>query len=144
MLQIENSDGHFHDKGHNGFTWASRLSLILGVGCAIHCALTPVVMIALPFLGSFLSNEYLEWTIIISSFALGVLSLWHGYKKHHHSSKALIIFLVFFGLFIAGHLLESIRLVGMALIVTGSLGLVYAQWVNYKLNQSTACHLKHH
>jgi hypothetical protein len=69
----------------------------IGIGaslaCAIHCALLPLFFSSLPLLGiNILHNFKFEFGMICVSFAIGAYSLYHGYKKHHHSYKPIILF----------------------------------------------------
>ena len=62
----------------------------LGIGaslaCAIHCALLPLFLSSLPLFGvNIINNESFEAGMILLAFAIGSYSLYHGYRKHHHS-----------------------------------------------------------
>jgi hypothetical protein len=75
----------------------------IGIGtslaCAIHCALLPLFFSSLPLLGiNVLHNPNFEFGMILLSFAIGAYSLYHGYKKHHHSFKPIILFSIGIGL----------------------------------------------
>ncbi|HYC30270.1 MAG TPA: MerC domain-containing protein [Chitinophagaceae bacterium] len=69
----------------------------LGIGtslaCAIHCALLPLFLTSLPILGwDIIDNVLFEYVMIFLALAIGSFSLWHGYRKHHHSLRPLAIF----------------------------------------------------
>ena len=69
----------------------------IGIGaslaCAIHCALLPLFFSSLPLLGiNILHNPQFELGMILLSFAIGAYSLYHGYKKHHHSFAPILLF----------------------------------------------------
>lgn len=70
----------------------------LGIGaslaCAIHCALLPLFMSSLPLFGiNIINNEAFEAGMILLAFCIGTYSLYHGYKKHHHSVLPFILFI---------------------------------------------------
>ncbi|MBN8687392.1 MAG: MerC domain-containing protein [Chitinophagales bacterium] len=72
----------------------------LGIGaslaCAIHCALLPLFFTSLPLFGfNIIHHLGFEIGMIGLSLAIGLYSLWHGFRKHHHS-------LLPIGLFVAG------------------------------------------
>jgi len=72
----------------------------LGIGaslaCAIHCALLPLFFTSLPLFGfNIIHHLGFEIGMIGLSLAIGMYSLWHGFRKHHHS-------LLPIGLFVAG------------------------------------------
>ena len=69
----------------------------LGVGaslaCAIHCALLPLFLSSLPLFGiNIIHNTGFEVGMIVLAFGIGSYSLYHGYKKHHHSLLPLSLF----------------------------------------------------
>jgi hypothetical protein len=70
---------------------------VLGVGaslaCAIHCALLPMFLTSLPLFGTdIIENIGFEIGMIILALCIGSYSLYHGYKKHHHSLLPLSLF----------------------------------------------------
>jgi len=69
------------------------IGISASLACAIHCALLPLFFSSLPLLGiNILHNYQFEFGMILVSFAIGAYSLYHGYKKHHHSFKPIILF----------------------------------------------------
>ncbi|MBK5269792.1 MAG: MerC domain-containing protein [Bacteroidia bacterium] len=69
------------------------MGIAASVACAIHCALLPLFLSSLPLFGiNIINNIYFEVGMILLALAIGTYSLYHGYKKHHHSQLPLIIF----------------------------------------------------
>lgn len=69
------------------------LGITTSIACAIHCALLPLVVTSLPLFGiNIIDNAAFEYGMIGLAFVIGVYSLWHGYKKHHHSKTPILIF----------------------------------------------------
>ena len=69
------------------------LGVATSMACAIHCAILPFLLTSLPVFGiNIIDNVLFEYFMIFLAFAIGFYSLWHGYKKHHHSFTPLIIF----------------------------------------------------
>jgi hypothetical protein len=71
---------------------------MLGIGtslaCAIHCALLPLFLTSLPLFGiNLIHHTAFEITMIAIALAIGSFSLYHGYKKHHHSLVPIFIFI---------------------------------------------------
>ena len=69
----------------------------LGIGaslaCAIHCALLPLLLSSLPLFGiNIIHNIGFEIGMILLALTIGSYSLYHGYKKHHHSLLPLSLF----------------------------------------------------
>ena len=76
------------------FNW-DGLGIATSLACAIHCALLPLLLTSLPILGiDIVNNVPLEYFMIFLAMCIGLYSLWHGYRKHHHSLIPLIIFLI--------------------------------------------------
>ena len=74
---------------------------VLGVAaslvCAIHCALLPLVFTSLPIFGiNVIENTVFEIIMVVLAFAIGICSLYHGWKKHHHNLVPIIVFLLGF------------------------------------------------
>ena len=69
----------------------------LGIGaslaCAIHCAIMPLFFTSLPLFGvNIIHNLWFEASMIGLSIAIGTYSLWHGFRRHHHSFQPLFLF----------------------------------------------------
>ena len=88
----------------------------IGIGaslaCAIHCALLPLFFSSLPLLGiNILHNTSFELGMIVLSFFIGAYSLYHGYKKHHHSYKPIILFTIGIALMLSRLVFRNIEIV---------------------------------
>ena len=60
-----------------------RLGATGSLMCAVHCALTPVLLAALPAAGlSFLFADGVEWTLVCFVTLLGVANLGWSYRRH--------------------------------------------------------------
>jgi len=101
------------------------------VACAIHCAVLPLILSSLPLFGiNIIENQGFEFLMIALAFVVGVYSLYHGRKKHHHSYYPMVIFAAGIGLLFIKSLLHSHSL--MLLLPAVSL-VVIAHYLNYKL-----------
>lgn len=113
------------------------------VGCAIHCALLPLIAGTLPIFGiNIIHNSYFEWGMIVLAFVVGAYSLYHGYIKHHRNTfpvllfSAGFIFLVLKQFFLQQEYLFLI--IAVCLIISAHL-------VNYRYcKQSKVCNSPHH
>lgn len=110
--------------------------------CAIHCAVMPLFVTALPLLGlSFLASEPVEWTLLLCSALLGTLALVVGYRQHRSASifGVLGVALV---LLVGGRLAEEggVEGWGQAFMVAGGLTMMGAHLINRKLCRAcSAC-----
>src|SRR5690606_249209 len=84
--------------GNFALAMGRKLNLdIVGIGaslaCAIHCAILPLFLNSLPLFGmNIIENQAFEYSMIALTFIIGGISLFHGYKKHHHSRMPFMIF----------------------------------------------------
>ena len=70
------------------------LGVAASLACAIHCALLPLVFTSLPIFGiNVIENTVFEIIMVVLAFAIGICSLYHGWKKHHHNLAPFIVFL---------------------------------------------------
>ncbi len=109
--------------------------------CAIHCAVVPIIITSLPFLGlSFLSNPLIEWGMIILAIVLGFYAIGISYLNKHHKLLPVILLLLGFIIIITGHLFTT----GwhQAIVVpTGGLFIATSHIYNIKFNGQ--CHSAH-
>jgi hypothetical protein len=69
------------------------VGIVTSLACAIHCALLPLLLSSLPLFGiNILNNIYFEAGMITLAFFIGSMSLYHGFRKHHHHWMPLAIF----------------------------------------------------
>ena len=111
------------------------LGIATSVACAIHCALLPLVLTALPIFGiNIIHNYFFEWGMIALAFGVGTYSLIHSYIKHHQNKFPLILFFsgfVFLILKQVFHQYEFFFLVPAVILI------VYAHVLNFKYCRHT-------
>ena len=101
------------------------------VACAIHCAVLPLILSSLPLFGiNIIENHGFEFIMIALAFIVGVYSLYHGRKKHHHSFYPMLLFAAGISLLFIKSMLHSHSL--MLLLPAVSL-VVIAHYLNFKL-----------
>ncbi len=106
----------------------------LGIGaslaCAIHCALLPLFLSSLPLFGiNIIHHTGFEVGMILLALAVGTYSLWHGYRKHHHS---LIPLSLFFTGFISLVLKQFFIQYENWLLVPAVLFIITAHFLNFR------------
>ena len=111
--------------------------------CAVHCAIMPIVLTALPLIGlGFLAHAATEWTLIGLSLALGISSLCLGFRQHRRR-RALIVLAVGFAMLAAGRIAEAHESgnLGVGLVVLGGLLVAGAHGINRRLcHACRVCH----
>lgn len=73
------------------------LGITASLACAIHCALLPILFTTLPVFGiNIIENKIFEISMVVFAFVIGIYSLYHGWRKHHHRLLPITVFLVGF------------------------------------------------
>ncbi len=107
------------------------------LACAIHCALLPLVITSLPIFGiNIIENKAFEIFMVVLAFAVGIYSLYHGWKKHHHN---LLPMLVFFAGFVFLVLKLFFTEYENWLLVPAVTGIISAHIINFR-----ACKIHNH
>jgi MerC mercury resistance protein len=69
------------------------IGITTSLACAVHCALLPLFLTSMPLFGfNIINNTIFEAGMILLAFCIGSYSLYHGYRKHHHSPVPLALF----------------------------------------------------
>lgn len=119
------------------------LGIATSVGCAIHCAVLPVVASTLPVFGiNIIHNSVFEWGMIALAFVVGSYSLFHGYIKHHRNNFPVLLFSAGFIFLILKQFFSHQEYLFLAFAV----GLIIsAHILNFKYcRQSKVCNSPHH
>jgi MerC mercury resistance protein len=78
--------------GKSKINW-DAIGISASLACAVHCALLPLFLTSLPLFGiNIIHNFFFEGGMVLLAFCIGVYSLYHGYRKHHHSGTPLALF----------------------------------------------------
>ena len=119
-----------------------RMGVTASALCAVHCALVPIFITALPLLGlEFLANDWVEITMIAVSAILGTLSLSLSYRKQHRKLLPFIVLITGFILISIGHF-SGFQSLEPILIPAGGIIVAAAHVVNWKLNNACT-HTQH-
>jgi hypothetical protein len=106
------------------------LGIVTSVACAIHCAVLPLLISSLPLFGiNIIDNVYFEYFMIVSAFLIGIYSLYHGFKKHHHSYFPLIIFSIGFVLLFAKQVWHKQQ---VWLLIPAVILIITAHFINFR------------
>lgn len=106
------------------------LGIVASVACAIHCAILPLLATSLPLLGvELIDNVGFEYFMIGVAFCIGAYSLYHGWKKHHHSLVPILVFSSGFALLFAKQIWHEWQL---WFLVPAVLLIVIAHLINYR------------
>jgi len=100
--------------------------------CAIHCAVVPLIITALPLIGlGFLANPWFEWGMILLALIIGASAVSLSYIRVHQKLLPLILLSTGFAIIITGHLFITGWIEGI-IVPLGGLTIAAAHFVNYK------------
>ncbi|HRD58704.1 MAG TPA: MerC domain-containing protein [Ferruginibacter sp.] len=121
------------------FNW-DAIGIATSVICAIHCAFLPILATVLPALSG-VHNHIFEWGMIVLAFVVGIYSLRHGFKKHHHNKLPYILFGLGFALLITKQFFHEYEIY---FLLPAVILIVTAHFKNFKLSRHKNCHSAHH
>jgi divalent metal cation (Fe/Co/Zn/Cd) transporter len=114
---------------NNKINW-DALGITASLACAIHCALLPLFFTSLPVFGvNVIENSLFEIIMVFFAFVVGTYSLYHGFKKHHHSLVPMIVFSVGFVFLILKLFFVQYE---NWLLVPAVSGIIFAHFINYR------------
>ena len=107
------------------------------VACAIHCAVLPLLISSLPIFGiNIIFFFAFEYFMILLAFAIGSVSLAHGYRKHHRSYMPVLLFTIGILLLFAKQLWHEYQ---FWLLPFAVIFIVSAHIRNFRLSRESAC-----
>jgi hypothetical protein len=106
------------------------LGIAASVACAIHCAVLPLIMSSLPILGiNIINNFWFEIFMILLAMGIGLHSLTHGFKKHHHRVLPIIVFIIGISLLLVKQIFHQYQI---WFLVPAVILIVSAHYINYR------------
>lgn len=116
-----------------------KLGIFLSSLCAIHCLVTPLLVLALPVMGEFFEQEWVHLAMALFVVPVGLFAFWSGYK-HHRQQKVFALGVLGLsmvgGASVAPH--EWVEFWGTDIItVIGSIFLIVAHVLN---RRACLCH----
>jgi uncharacterized membrane protein len=107
------------------------LGIAASVACAIHCAILPILLTSLPILGvNIINNIWFEIGMILLATAIGVYSLRHGFKKHHHNIFPIVLFIGGIGMLILKQIFHAHQLI---FLIPALVLIISAHFKNFQL-----------
>ncbi len=106
------------------------MGVTVSIACAIHCAILPLAISSLPLFGiNIIENEFFEYGMIALAFLVGSYSLYHGFKKHHHSWIPFILFTIGMFFLVIKQIFHNLHLY---LLIPAVVFIILSHFLNYK------------
>lgn len=120
------------------FNW-DALGISASLACAIHCALLPLFLQTLPIFGyNIIDNIFFEMFMICLAASIGLYSLYHGWRKHHHKTAPILLFCGGMVLLFSKQIWHEQQ---VWFLVPAVILIVTAHYTNFRLIRKTAsCH----
>lgn len=113
------------------------LGIAASLACAIHCAVLPLLISSLPVFGTdIIDNSFFEYLMIAVAMAVGLHSLWHGYRKHHGRIAPMMIFGTGMVLMLLKQLFHSHQLY---FLIPAVVAIVVAHLYNFQMCKKAGC-----
>ena len=112
-----------------------RAGILVSVACAVHCAILPLLLAAMPIVGlSRLLDDRVEWAFVISTAVIGGAAHVRAYRRDHRHAAPGVIFVAGFSLVLGARLilLEEDWL-GPAAVALGGLLAAASHYANLRL-----------
>lgn len=114
-----------------------KIGMCTSIFCGIHCLITPILLIWLPFAGlAFLETKGFELGLLILSIFIATLSLVFSFFKRHRNSFPLVLAGIGFVFFISGKVIE-LEIIEILFSVIGGGFIVLAHYRNIRLVKKT-------
>jgi hypothetical protein len=114
-----------------------KLGMFLSTLCAIHCLVTPLLILALPVMGEAFESHWVHLSMAAVILPIGLFAFWSGFR-HHRQRRVLAMGVTGLLLVCAGSTLphEMVEVFEHDVVtILGSLLLVTAHWLNRKACQ---------
>jgi hypothetical protein len=109
-----------------------RIGMTASTICAIHCAAVPLLITSLPLFGlEFLAQPWLEWSMILLAFVIGVSAISLSFFRTHHRPLPLYILIIGFIIILLGHGFIH-GWPEMIIVPIGGLCIAFAHFLNFK------------
>ncbi|MBP6640927.1 MAG: MerC domain-containing protein [Bacteroidia bacterium] len=121
-----------HAHTHKGVNRSNRISALLSLACAIHCAAMPMLISILPLIGmQFLASHLMEGLLLAFGVGFGLYGVIRSYIYQHRDIRP-VIALALGTLLIAGGFFFAPENLEPYFVSTGAIGIAIAQVLNIR------------
>ena len=121
-----------HAHTHKGINRSNRISALLSLACAIHCAAMPMLISILPLIGmQFLASHLLEGMLLAFGVGFGIYGVIRSYVYQHRDIRP-VIFLATGTVMIAGGFFFAPEHIEPFMVSIGAISIAVAQVLNIR------------
>ena len=127
-----------HAHTHKTIDRSSRISALLSLACAIHCAAMPMIISVLPLIGmQFLASHLLEGVMLAFGVGFGAYGVLRAYFDQHRELRPVVALavgtaLIALGFFFAPESMEPF------VVSAGAIAIAVAQVLNMRASKRCA------
>lgn len=114
-----------------------RFGISASILCVIHCLVTPALVVFTPFVGQYLSHDYVHGIMIVIVIPVALWALINGFRKHHQINVlwlgGLGILFMILGMLISDHSLTQ----ESAFMIVAGICLATAHLINLRSCRQT-------
>lgn len=109
------------------------LGIATSVACAVHCAVLPLIVSSLPLFGvNIIDNIPFELFMILLAAFIGAGSLFHGWRRQHHSILPFALFIGGLTLLFAKQIWHEHQVI---FLIPAVLLIISAHFFNFRLGR---------
>ncbi len=116
-----------------------RVATVSSAVCAVHCAVSPMLLPLLPVALGHYVGPGLEVGFVVAAILLGVVSLGHSYRALHRNRRPLSAFVIGITMLMASKMLgEATRWLELPAVVVGASCVMMAHLMNLRMSRSAS------
>ncbi|TVR76962.1 MAG: MerC domain-containing protein [Chitinophagaceae bacterium] len=115
----------------------NKIGVFASLACAVHCALTPLLLVMAPLTGLMLFDHWVEIVMISFSIVIASYANVNSFINTHKNRKPLLWMVSGFLLIISVHIVHAHGPVSTVLSVLGALMVAWSLIYNQKLIKKT-------
>jgi hypothetical protein len=121
-----------HVHTHRSTDRSSRISALLSIACAIHCAAMPLLISVLPLIGmQFMASHLMEGMLLAFGVGFGIYGVMKAYFTQHRDIRPVVALALGTSLIVVGFFFAA-ESVEPYLVSVGALGIAAAQVLNIR------------
>lgn len=120
-------------------TYMDFIGITASTLCAIHCALTPLLLSILPLMSAeLIESPAVEHTLIFFSMIIALISMGIGYFGHHKKIQPAVVMIMGFCLILIARWIEQ-EYFEIVFSAAGGIGIAVSHYKNWQCCKACYC-----